>query len=536
MDRRPTALIILLIVGVAVLLRLPSFFAVYPLNGDESEFLFAAYKLAHGGFPYRDFFIYHPPLIFYFYRLATWLGGDPNGLLWVRFLGAIVAGATAATLYGIAMVQGWGKSAALRAGIFSAAFGIAFLPKDMLAIHCELLAVLPMSLAVFCFLKGERDFRWGWFVAAGILVGVAGLVKYQALVALPLLLIWGLTGVKPRLIRLATCLAVTLGAIVSAGEFYGWLRIHGLLAEFWVSFMYILGYAKGPTADPSYIYLIGKCLLRLVIVAAGSLPLWILGLKAFPRHPRLVMWLVLALVATMPGGRFFYHYFILLQPPLCLLAASYAWPAKIFRRRILWAGLVIFPLAFFCYGWAEVHLQKTSAYRWIRVGEALEGKSDPGESLFVWGLEPRLYTVSHLIPATQFTTADYLTGNSPTTRGQWAALDPKRKISGWEELWIDFFGDLKIVRHVESKASIFPGARDLLVQDFQTRPPDWIVDQSTSDQAPYTAYPLTAQGWLYPWIRDNYELESTVEGFTLYRAKRPKPTTLQTNPRTRRII
>jgi len=202
---------LLVIMGVVLLARLPSFFAVYPLNRDESEFLIAAYKLAQGGLPYRDFLIYHPPLIFYFYRLSTWLSGDPNGLLAVRLLGALVAAGTAVTLYGIALAQGWGRSAALKAGLLSALFGIAFLPKDMMAIHCELVAVLPISLAVLCFLKGERDSIWGWFVAAGMLVGIAGLVKYQALVAWPLLLCWGLYRNEPRLIRLATCVAVTLG-------------------------------------------------------------------------------------------------------------------------------------------------------------------------------------------------------------------------------------------------------------------------------------------------------------------------------------
>ena len=81
-----TAALILIVVGLRVPL-LP-----IPLERDEGEYAYIAWRLGHNELPYRDWVDQKPPAVFYVYRFALSLPFDAcsrDSLCWVAILGRI---------------------------------------------------------------------------------------------------------------------------------------------------------------------------------------------------------------------------------------------------------------------------------------------------------------------------------------------------------------------------------------------------------------------------------------------------------------
>src|SRR6185503_20778907 len=110
---------------------------------------------------------------------------------------------------------------------------------DALAANCELYMLLPLGASVLSYLRGFAAPRRGALAAAGLLVGVAMLYKYQAAVQLPLYALHLAVVHRRRPARLAGAwLALAAGVAVPVAACLWMMNRAGALGDalFWFSF------------------------------------------------------------------------------------------------------------------------------------------------------------------------------------------------------------------------------------------------------------------------------------------------------------
>lgn len=534
---------------IAVLLRLPVFFFPY-VNIDENEYAVAARIILDGGLPYRDFLIYQPPAIYYLYAAAFWLFGTIQ--LWAPHLLVLgIVGATCATLFAIGRLA-WNERAGLWAALCYAIFSITALPSDMLGANCEVVLVLPLCAAVWALLRWEHaptQSLW-WLVLCGACSSLAFLTKYPAglfMAPLGLYVLW--RAERQRWLAAGVLTFSWCVPIACTAYALWWGGAWDATVGAW---QYILLYAKGPPQlDPLYLAL--KFTARTAAVAAaGALmwwhacgAIWQLGrARAHKKTPDesllfpllICVLLLTGLALTLLGGRVYYHYYYFAIPWLALLAGNQlaqAWPSYSARQRRCWIGWSALPVAMlWTYCLYKAPQGAITDTKWVEAAQELRDIASrpaspvPSPSLFVWGYAPQFYTVTGLRPATRFTTADYLTGRTPKTAG----LEYNPLMQGPPTSWQKFLADyLTYFRPVpdmipeETSANIFPGAWDLLAQDYARRLPDYIVDTAPANYRFYGRYPITN----YPLLRDQLAAHYTEvgrrHGFVFYQRNRNAP-------------
>jgi hypothetical protein len=416
-----TAALILIVTGVRVPL-LP-----IPLERDEGEYAYIAWRLGHNELPYRDWVDQKPPAVFYVYRIALSLPFDPVRSIHIVALLFSAASVCALFFLGLRFLgRFW---AWLGAALF------ALLSSDPLmqgtAANTEIFMLCPLIVSQIAFITGAEKSRGAtrFMVLAGALTGIACLFKQVAnvnwflLVALypffadaqkrsrasVLFVVWSTTGV----------LAV-LGFVL----LYFWIR--GGLHEFVVNVF---------THNLEYIGVVGAwarieyCWGTLAILARTQMIVWAfaaVGLVALLRSTRarwsifLVAWLFTSAIGVSASGYFFPHYFQQLLPPLALTAAAGAeWFSalnflKIFplwaRRSALSLTLAVLPIITL---WPFLFVYTpTEAVRKIypgnffaempEFGQRIETVTPPETPVFIFGAEPELLFYARRPSATRY--------------------------------------------------------------------------------------------------------------------------------------
>lgn len=523
------------IISLIIISRLPVFLLGFA-NIDENEYAIAAAKILRGGIPYKDFLIYQPPLIYYFYALAFFLFKSTE--LWTvhLFLYAIVIGSSY-VLYRVTLESFQSVKGGLYSALFYGLLSVSFMPQDMLAANCEILAVLPTAMAIWCYLVATR--RAGFqndfeataiyklstpyalpvvtlFFSSGFLAGLAFLAKYQCGIILAVLLIASLFIHK----SIVAFLTILLGFLVTLALTLFFFFKTGALTEAWESLLYILKYAKGPPQiDP--LYVIFKFGARTALLALAGLGIWYLALRStvrnWRRSPLLTLWLALSFIPVILGGRIYPHYYFTVLPPLCVLAGGFYSTHRIKKRfkyfLISWSALAL--VGFMTYNMYKVLRPLTKKDDWLYAAHYLKSRSKPNQTLFVWGYCPQIYRESKVTPATRFTTADYLTGRNPSTPG--LEYDPNKlpQPSSWQKMINDFKGSPGVVVY-DTSSNIFPKAWNYLDQDFREALPTYIVDTSASNYAMYGRYPIANYPYLRDTIRQYYALVERMKGYAVY--------------------
>src|SRR5436853_2153373 len=109
--RRPLLLALALIIAITAAARAP--LLSVPFERDEGEYAYIGWRLGAGELPYRDWIDQKPPGIFWIYRLALSLPGDPVRA--VHLAALICSAASACALFLLArhfMSHGWATIAA----------------------------------------------------------------------------------------------------------------------------------------------------------------------------------------------------------------------------------------------------------------------------------------------------------------------------------------------------------------------------------------------------------------------------------------
>jgi hypothetical protein len=398
-----------------------------PLERDEGEYAYIAWRLGHNELPYRDWVDQKPPAVFYIYRLALSLPFEPVRA--IHFVGLVFAAASTCALFFLGlrfMDRFW---AWLGAALF------AVLVADPLvqgtAANTELFMLCPLIFSQIAFFTAvAKNQRNVWFIVlAGALTGIAFMFKQVAIVNWFLL-----ASAYPILAReekrwrgaisFICWSAVGLLMVVGLVLLYFWRQ--GGLDEFVDNvFTHNLEYIGGVGASARLEY----CWGTLTMLARTQSIVWVFaavglaGLLTFGRTKWCFFvagWLITSVIGVSASGYFFPHYFQQLLPPLALaagagaerIAAIKSWQILPVwsRRAAVSLTLAVLPAItlwpfLFTYTPAE-------AVRKIYPGDSfaempefaqrMENVTPPGASVFIFGAEPELLFYAHRPSATRY--------------------------------------------------------------------------------------------------------------------------------------
>ena len=398
-----------------------------PLERDEGEYAYIAWRLGHNELPYRDWFDQKPPAVFYVYRLALMLPFEP--IRAIHFVALLFSATSACALFflGLRFVS--------RFWAWLAAALFALLAADPLvqgtAANTELFMLCPLILSQIAFVTAvNRQTKTVLFMLlAGALTGVAFMFKQVAIVNWLLI-----TALFPVFVRGGNRWCATIsfaawsgtGLLAVLGFVVLYFFAHGGLRDFVENvFTHNLQYIGAVPASQRLEY----CWGTLTTLARSQAILWLFavaGLLGLFKSGKvtwsalLTGWLITSVIGASASGYFFPHYFQQLLPPLALAAAAGAdrlHSARLLRflpygtgRALLAAMLAILPVVtlwpfLFTYAAAE-------AVRRIYPGDffaemphfaqRIEEVTPENKPVFIFGSEPELLFYAHRPSATRY--------------------------------------------------------------------------------------------------------------------------------------
>ncbi len=420
---------ILVLMAAALLLRAPAFIAAVT-DPDEGLYVVQAASWLRGQWPYIWVWDMHPPGAPALLALAQAVVADP--VLAARLAGCLAVGATACLLRALALRLGAEPATALVAGLLYVAHSLL---NGGLATNTELLFA-PFVVLAALLLLGEVQHagppRSLLVLAAGLSAGMALWVKQVT--ALESSALW-LTMVVvalaqgrlrwPRLFGLAGLFALGAGAPTlgvaagywASGHFADWLQGNILAPLAYVGAKdeapgLRLGLALG--LPPLSALLLACCGLRFADATAR-------------RAARLLLpWLAAAVLAVGAPGKYYDHYFLILVPPLSLLAAFGLTAAIRFAVRqevqrgafaVAVALMVGIPTVAMLQPRLAHGLGLRGADPVRQVARLAAAELGPSDTLFVANWHTVTYALAGKAPPTRFAFPMHLSGTEPELAG-----------------------------------------------------------------------------------------------------------------------
>ena len=324
-SRRQILISLLLLTLVTLAVRVP--LLNLPLERDEGEYAYIAWRMGHHELPYRDWFDQKPPGIFWVYRAALALPLDP--VCAVHLMGLLFALDAAVALFFLAgrfLPWFW----ALAAGTL---FSLLLADPLMLgpAANTETFMLLPLLLSQLVFFSATDSGRRRAFFWTGVLVGIATVFKQVAGVNWFLLLalfpvFYARERRARRTLDFAAWSAAGAGAVWAVIGGYFLLR-HGFPDFLYNVFTHNFEYVAAMPAAARW----ENCRQTLGRLAEDQTWVWLFALAglaalAWTRQFRALLflagWLGSSLLAVSVSGYFFPHYFQQALPALCLAAGA----------------------------------------------------------------------------------------------------------------------------------------------------------------------------------------------------------------------
>ncbi len=423
---KQTSLILAVIALTTLSIRVP--LAGVPLERDEGEYAYIAWRLDYHELPYRDWIDQKPPAIFWVYWLALRLPFSP--VRSIHLMGALFSAATACGLFFVArrfLNWFWAAAAAVLLGLLSAdpwAQG--------LSANTELFMLLPLVLSELAFLSaanstGRRGAMWA--VLAGVLTSAAVLFKQVAAVnwLFQLALFPVLVERQSRLrntLRFAGASLAGLLVVWGLVGAYFWLRqgLGDLMANVFthnLEYINVIPWSERlKSAAKAFAGLSRSQALAWGFAAAGFIWLGIKGQK--PVLFFLAGWLVSSLAGVAASGYFFAHYFQQALPPLCVAAALgaealagarwWAWAPGWAPKAALAAALAVLPglvLGPFLFSYSPPEIVRriypgNPFAEMPALGSRVAEITAPEQRIFVFGSEPELLFYARRASATRY--------------------------------------------------------------------------------------------------------------------------------------
>ncbi|HUW82053.1 MAG TPA: glycosyltransferase family 39 protein [Phycisphaerae bacterium] len=504
--------------GLAVLLavtRLPSM-GFYPLNVDETIYAAVAVRCNYlHQPPYVGAVDNKGPLLFWLYQLVFVLTGDYN-IAVTHVVGAIVVALNALMVWHITS-----RCFGPRAGPLGALLYLLVMASDwdFLAFNAELPASLPLVAANWLVLTSRKRPNAARCLLAGAMAITAAGFRQNCLIAFPIVCIgagamsWACD--RRMWPAFGRVVLVGVGGLIPV-LIVAWVyHRHDAVAEL---MFYYLGhntkyYISAVPWHPARLVValwqgamwLHKAAVINLLVMIGLLPaLWRRAANAdtiddtsefaVVRAKRVyVAILAITLWAGIcVGMRFFYHYRILDWPFSSVLAAG-GWMFLIDQLRqrharaaLKAAGAVL--LAAFGVGgdsmtylaglWepkmAPIHVESHV----LATGLRLRANTTQADSVFVWGMQPQIYTFAQRRMATRFPQCNALVGLVHFEN--YFPLDQDRS------------------------ASVWPGSSQQLMTDLAADPPAYVVDASGGLSFAMGRYPIDYLPEVAAWLEANY--------------------------------
>jgi len=448
---------------------------------------------------YADAVDHKPPGIAWLYAGIYGITA-PYQLKYIRiFLAALIA--LTGILIGEVAVSSTGDARARAAGVIYVLLTATGFAPHTQAANTELVLNAPLAIAAAAMAAQSPHKPWTrallWAVAAGAATGIAALFKYQAALA-GLAWLAALVFIeRPRAHVAAGVIGLAIGFAIVAGALVGGFARAGHFDAFlfWAwryNFQYI-------TAVP-----LRRQAVRFVTETAPIALIWapFIALAVAARKQLAFAWLWAAAMAAAVciGGRFFGNYFLMLTPPLAILAARglLVLYDSARRRRSVWlaasaAGLALLSVVAAA-NWDRLepdvrHLDD----RYREAGAWIQSHSRPEDRLLVWGDSAQLYVYSRRVMGTRFAFCNYHagiiwgTGATPGSRDEATA------------------------------SSIVPRAWIELLDDMHRAPPALVADAGAAGLHNFEGQGLEKFPELWNIILTKYRYETAPGGIPIYR-------------------
>jgi 4-amino-4-deoxy-L-arabinose transferase-like glycosyltransferase len=413
------------------------------LNPDELLWAVTARAFLSGKTLYSEVWLDKPPGATLIYAAIFALTGMK--MLAIRIFAPLYVFVTALVVRAIAKKLFDDRVGWIAAFLFSY-LSVNYFPEDMILLNTELLMLLPLCAATWCFIRAllRDDQRAAYFIAAGMLTAIATLIKPVALLNLLLFVIAPLFPKSRRDARtvVTAAFSTAAGLVLVLAAFYLILD----LTEARDAFMRdALLTGAHYVADQTW----GETLRRsvgLFSYVGYNLPFFILAALAWRKRTAgswIFFWLLAGFLGAVAGRRFYGHYFIQLMPPLAILAAvglnqflKQLRRTRTFALRFAAAGLVLLTLFSF-YRFQErtivfafdTIIRRPISDRWLlvrfnhdihNIATYIDAHTSPDDPIFVWGFKPEIYYASKRPLASRYLSFVPLTG---WTHGMPASAD-----------------------------------------------------------------------------------------------------------------
>jgi hypothetical protein len=435
---RPGTLAAALLACAAVfLLRAPSL--LEPVwHTDEGTFAGVAQGIVRGGSLYAEAWESKPPLFLYLYAGIFKLLGA--GMLQIRLAAAVAAIAMQVLVFLIGgHLLGWRKAlwASVLLGVL---FAVPFW-EGTLALS-EIFS-LPLACGgVLILVAGSRRAAVspGAAACAGILFGLAFLIRQPTVLALGATLLWLFF---ERRLSIAAFIAAGVGSASPLAVALLGFALFGSFHWFWDAnvayfFDYVPAYSRLHTPLVPLLFLpfaTGLALLFRSWRDGEPVPAW-----ALPS-----LWFSLAFVGALMNGKDYSHYLLQTFPPLALLAVNLNMsrprlpglsprqtPAVLMGAAIVLSWLIVVGIVYrdplgrhwtkgadyyahvLRYAIGEESASEFNTYFDRRVntalglGEVMEDLDAEGLPVYIWGEYPWVYALSDLRPFSRYVTSIYM--------------------------------------------------------------------------------------------------------------------------------
>lgn len=425
-----------------LVLRIPSFLEPY-WYGDEGIYLTIGQSLRQGAILYRDIWDNKPPLLYLIYALSP-------TLLWARLTATACALATTGAIYFflyrfISAKFAW--AGALLAGILLS------LPYPLLEgyiANAEIYFVLPITLSAFLIWQQTNQlllkrafpnlFLVGIFLTVSSLLKIPAVFDFVGMLLASYLLYLSsrrsffkrklyqtLEFLRQMLLPIA--LPATVTWVLVAGYFY----THNALSDFFIASLSqnvaYISVASGSLFKPS-----NPLFVKALFSLLGSGVLLILFIKRVipPLFFFLSYWFIFSLYGALLSHRTYPHYLLQIVPSTVILGF---YLLTNFRKLAVFNLLLIVIIGILGQSFLkDFRLQNFNYYQnfWDYLSERKEwteyvnnfdphtannyslaaylaANTTPNNTIFVWGDNALIYTLSQRRPATKFIQAHHLT-------------------------------------------------------------------------------------------------------------------------------
>jgi hypothetical protein len=316
----------LALAAITFVLRIPTFFEP-AWHDDEGTFAAVAQKLLGGGELYADAWESKPPLFLYAYAGIFKLLGA--GILQLRVAAAVAALASTLGLFVLARQLTSERQALIACLVLTLFLAVPFwdgnlASAELFSLSLTILGVLAVvryaripisSPANRASAFGDNGGGWVWLVGAGLMFGLAALIRQTAALPMVAAVAWlALSGrdfLRPAmLMALGGVLAVVpvVAAFAALGSFHWFWDAN---VGFFISYL----------STAREVGVSGRSLMLLPFLVTVAAIYWYRSRSKTPRWGLPALWLTIMLAGALVTGRPYEHYLIPVFPPLALLVA-----------------------------------------------------------------------------------------------------------------------------------------------------------------------------------------------------------------------